>query len=93
MDVGQTITPRHQVLSDAGILALLALLSAFIPLSTDMYLPALPEMAAAFHAPTELVNLTLVLFFLFYSIGTLLWGPLSDKYGRKPMLLCGLALY
>ncbi|MHB9023106.1 MAG: multidrug effflux MFS transporter [Armatimonadota bacterium] len=80
-------------LSHTGILTLLALLSAFIPLSTDMYLPALPQMAIALHAPTHLVTLTLVLFFLFYSVGALLWGPLSDKYGRKPVLLCGLALY
>lgn len=82
-----------QRLGDGGLLALLAILSAFIPLSTDMYLPALPTMAATFHAPTALVNLTLVLFFVFYSLGTLLWGPLSDKYGRKPILLIGLVLY
>ncbi len=82
-----------QSLSDAGVLGLLALLSAFIPLSTDMYLPALPTMTKAFHAPTALVNLTLILFFVFYSLGTLLWGPLSDKYGRKAVLLIGLALY
>jgi len=84
--------PRQQ-LGEGGLLALLALLSAFIPLSTDMYLPALPTMVEALHSQKELVNLTLVLFFLFYSLGTLLWGPLSDKYGRKPTLLCGLALY
>lgn len=84
---------QPQRLGDRGLLALLALLSAFIPLSTDMYLPALPTMAATFHAPTQLVNLTLVLFFVFYSLGTLLWGPLSDKYGRKPVLFCGLVGY
>ncbi|HEX2949776.1 MAG TPA: multidrug effflux MFS transporter [Armatimonadota bacterium] len=84
---------QTQRLGERGLLALLALLSAFIPLSTDMYLPALPTMAATFHAPTHLVNLTLILFFVFYSLGTLLWGPLSDKYGRKPILLLGLAFY
>jgi len=82
-----------QHLSETGVLGLLALLSAFIPLSTDMYLPALPTMALALHAPASLVNLTLVLFFICYSLGTLLWGPLSDKYGRKPVLLIGLGLY
>ncbi|MHB9131329.1 MAG: multidrug effflux MFS transporter [Armatimonadota bacterium] len=87
------IIAGRQSLSDAGLLALLALLSAFIPLSTDMYLPALPQMADTLQTTTSLVNLTLVLFFLFYSIGTLLWGPLSDKYGRKPVLLYGLALF
>lgn len=85
--------PAPQTLNDAGLLALLALLSAFIPLSTDMYLPALPRMTETLHAPLSLVNLTLILFFAFYSFGTLLWGPLSDKYGRKPVLLIGLLCY
>lgn len=84
---------RLQRLSDAGLLGLLALLSAFVPLSTDMYLPALPRMTQALHTSASLVNLTLVLFFVCYSVGTLLWGPLSDKYGRRPVLLCGLACY
>jgi DHA1 family bicyclomycin/chloramphenicol resistance-like MFS transporter len=85
--------PPRQTLGEFGILALLALLSAFIPLSTDMYLPALPAMTKVLHAPPSMVNLTLVLFFVFYSVGTLLWGPLSDKYGRRPVLLLGLAGY
>jgi len=84
---------RTQLLGEAGLLGLLALLSAFVPLSTDMYLPALPRMTEALHASTSLVNLTLVLFFVCYSFGTLLWGPLSDKYGRRPILLCGLVCY
>ncbi|HOS44039.1 MAG TPA: multidrug effflux MFS transporter, partial [Armatimonadota bacterium] len=88
-----TEAPVPQRLRDFGLFALLALLSAFIPLSTDMYLPALPTMAANLGVPMARANLTLVLFFVFYSIGTLLWGPLSDKYGRKPILLIGLTGY
>ncbi len=85
--------PVPQRLGEFGQLALLAMLSAFIPLSTDIYLPALPTIAKTFGATEALVNLTLVLFFVFYSLGTLIWGPLSDKYGRKPVLLVGLASY
>ncbi len=85
--------PNPQRLNDTGLLMLLALLSAFIPLSTDMYLPALPTMTTAFHTTKSLVNLTLILFFMCYSLGTLLWGPLSDKYGRRPILLYGLGCY
>lgn len=94
-DASMNILERagRQRLGDGGLLALLALLSAFIPFSTDMYLPALPQMAAAMHTTPQLVNLTLILFFPFYSVGTLFWGPLSDKYGRKPVLLGGLVLY
>lgn len=40
-----------------------------------------------------LTNLTLVSFFFFYAVGTLLWGPPSDKYGRRPILILGTALY
>ena len=76
-----------------GLIALITLLSAFVPLSTDLYLPALPKMGAQFDAPANVINLTLMLFFIFYSLGTLIWGPLSDKYGRRPVLLVGMTVY
>ncbi len=80
-------------LGDRGLVALIAFLSAFVPLSTDLYLPALPTMAEHLKASTSLVNLTLVAFFVCYGVGTLLWGPLSDKHGRRPILLVGSGLY
>ncbi|NSB30201.1 DHA1 family bicyclomycin/chloramphenicol resistance-like MFS transporter [Clostridium saccharoperbutylacetonicum] len=42
---------------------------------------------------TSIVNLTLILFFAFYALGTILWGPLSDKYGRRTILIIGLTIY
>jgi len=75
------------------LIAYLALLSAFVPLSTDLYLPALPGMADYFGVQPELTNLSLSLFMLLYALSMLLWGPLSDRYGRKPILLIGLLLY
>ena len=83
----------QRYLGDKGLIILIALLSAFVPLSTDLYLPALPGMGDYFGVSANETNLTLILFFLFFSLGLLVWGPLSDKYGRRPVLLAGLALY
>lgn len=75
------------------MLLLLALLTAFPPLSTDMYLPALPHLEQIWHEPTTAINLTLSGFFIGYCFSLLLYGPLSDKYGRRPPLLVGISVY
>ena len=84
---------HQKYLHARGLIILIALLSAFVPLSTDLYLPALPVMGKNLQAPTEQINLTLSAFFVLYSVGMLVWGPLSDRYGRKPILLIGLSVY
>lgn len=71
----------------------LVLLNMFIPLSTDLYLPSLPTMTGEFTASSALVNLSLTIFFIFFAAGTLVWGPVSDKHGRKPVLLLALSIY
>lgn len=88
-----SVVRRQKYLGEKGLIALITFLSAFVPLSTDLYLPALPGMALYFNVSADLANLTLILFFVFFGAGTLLWGPLSDKYGRKPVLLIGLSIY
>jgi len=84
---------RQKHLGRKGLVVFLALLSAFVPLSTDLYLPALPGMTEYFGVPEYQTNLTLILFFVFYAAAILVWGPLSDKYGRRPILLVGLTCY
>ncbi len=84
---------KQKHLGRKGLVIFLAALTAFPALSTDLYLPALPGMTVYFHAPEYQTNLTLILFFVVYAFSTLLWGPLSDRYGRKPVLLVGLTGY
>ncbi|WP_230532525.1 multidrug effflux MFS transporter [Microvirga roseola] len=71
----------------------LALLTALGPLSTDMYLPSLPSIAAGFGATTGQAQLTLSAFLLGFAAGQFFYGPVSDRIGRRPVLLFGLGLY
>lgn len=81
------------VLGKTGMLFFLVIISAFPPLTIDLYLPALPQMVEVFNTDRSMVNLTLSSYFVTYAIGLLFWGPLSEKFGRKPILLIGLASY
>ncbi|GAB3294299.1 multidrug effflux MFS transporter [Pseudidiomarina andamanensis] len=71
----------------------LALLTAFGPLSIDMYLPAFGDIAASFSTESNRVELSLTSFFLGLFIGQLLYGTASDRFGRKPPLYFGIVLY
>ncbi len=75
------------------MIALLALLAAFPPLSTDMYLAAIPLLVKSWQMPLATVNLTLIGFFITYCGFLLVYGPMSDRYGRRPPLLIRLGLY
>ena len=75
------------------LIVILGALTAFAPLSTDMYLPALPSIAHDFGASIGAVERTLTSFFLGFALGQALFGPLADRFGRKGPLLWGLGLY
>jgi MFS transporter, DHA1 family, multidrug resistance protein len=79
--------------SERTLLLILAGLMAFGPLSIDMYLPGFPLIAADFAVPTARVELSLASFFIGLALGQLLHGPLSDRYGRRPIVLLGLGVY
>lgn len=71
----------------------LAVLVGLGPLSTDMYLPALPQMALDLAVTAGDIQLTLSLFLVGFAVAQLFYGPLSDRFGRKPVLLAGLLLF
>jgi DHA1 family bicyclomycin/chloramphenicol resistance-like MFS transporter len=71
----------------------LIVISAIPPLSTDIYLPSLPAITTEFQVTDADTNATLIGFFLPYGFSTLVWGALSDKYGRRPILIVGSFLY
>jgi len=72
---------------------LLALFTSLGPLSIDMYLPALPQMAEDFQVSTLQIANTLPAYFMGLAIGQLIYGPISDRIGRKKPLYFGMALY
>jgi len=72
---------------------ILGALTAFAPMSIDMYLPAMPAMERSLATDAAAVQLTLSTFFLGLAAGQLVYGPLSDRFGRKRPLLAGLLLY
>src|SRR5207244_5234251 len=76
-----------------GFTAILGALTAFGPLSIDMYLPALPTLADSFGTSPSRVQLTLSAFLLGFGAGQLVYGPTADRWGRKPPLLTGIGLY
>jgi DHA1 family bicyclomycin/chloramphenicol resistance-like MFS transporter len=76
-----------------GTLALLSVLMAFGPISTDLYLPALPTMAAALHSDAGTMEWTVSGYLIGFSLGQLIWGPIGDRYGRRWPVAAGVALF
>src|SRR5579872_1154859 len=76
-----------------GLTLLLGALAGMTALAIDMSLPALPTLTRELAASPQSVQLTLNLFILGYAGGQLLYGPLSDRFGRRRMLLLGLCVY
>ena len=80
-------------MSRVRLIILLGSLSAFGPLSIDMYLPALPQLSADFHVGATAAQLTLTACLAGLALGQLAAGPLSDRFGRRRPLLLGLGLF
>ena len=90
---GSWLARPQEHLGTLGLMVLLVGTSMLMPLSLDMYTPAVPQMAERLSTTTAMVNLTLVGYNFFFAVGLLIFGPLSDRRGRRPVLLSGLAFY
>jgi len=75
------------------LLLILGLLAAIGPMSIDMYLPSMPTIAREFAVAPGDVQMTLSVFFVGFAVVQLAYGPLSDRFGRRPVLLGGIAVY
>lgn len=76
-----------------ALTALLAALSAIGPLTTDMYLPSLPDIARQLSASTAQAQFTISAYLIGFAVGQIFYGPVSDRHGRKPILILAIALY
>jgi len=85
--------PAKVRLGRLGLLLMLGSLTAFGPLAIDMYLPALPRLAEAYQASPAAVQMTLATFFAGFAVGQAFYGPITDRYGRKPPLYFSLTLF
>lgn len=87
-----SLDPRNE-LSKFHLILTLGALAALGPLSIDMYLPAFPAIAEDLHTSSGPLGATLATFFVGLCVGQLIYGPISDKVGRRSPLLFGLTLY
>ena len=79
--------------SSTGFVAILMVMIALLPLSTDLYLASLPGLSRYFDSSISEVQLTLSVFVAGFALSQLVLGPLSDRFGRRPVLLACCALY
>ena len=91
---GRALSPVDRRRAESlSVAALLVALSAIAPLAVDMFLPSMPTMADEFGTPESTLQLAVTLFLLAFAASQLIYGPLSDRYGRRPVLAGGLVLF
>lgn len=85
--------PSKRQVQELRLLIILSALMAFASISTDMYLPALPQLVHDLDTDMAHVELTISTFLIGFSLGQLFWGPASDRYGRRRPILLGIGLF
>ena len=92
-NLGEWLIADEPRLGAVGMIVLILFAGLVTPFAMDMYTPAIPQMVGALDTDESMVNLTLVGFVAASAVGLLLFGTISDKYGRKPVLLGGAVAY
>ena len=85
--------PRTAAVSHTLAAFTLALLLGLQPVTTDVYLPALPLLTRELGAGMDAAQLTMSALILAFGLAQMVWGPVADRIGRRPVLLAGLTLY
>ena len=75
------------------LILFLGLIFGFGPFLTDMYLPAFPQLKECFGTDSSMIQLSLSSCMLGLAIGQVVWGPLSDRHGRRPVMMFSLSLF
>jgi len=91
--LGRVIDAPALPIAPGLVIVVLAALLALQPVTTDLYLPALPVLTRSLNASVAAGQLTLSALLLAFGCSQLFWGPVSDRFGRRPVLLAGLLLY
>ncbi|MDR2635409.1 MAG: multidrug effflux MFS transporter [Campylobacteraceae bacterium] len=79
--------------TEKQLVFILAALSAITPLAIDMYLPAVNTMSQSLNVPEPQVAISISIFFMGLAVGQLIGGPISDAYGRRPIVIAGLGIF
>jgi DHA1 family bicyclomycin/chloramphenicol resistance-like MFS transporter len=88
-----SIDPVSPVRQPGHVLAILGLLMGFASISTDLYLPAMPDIRTSLGTTSGMVELTVSGYLVGFSLGQLAWGPISDRLGRRLPISVGLTLF
>lgn len=87
------LTSSNRMKKQWYFICLILFMSPLAGIGIDLYAPSLPWVAKALHVKADLIRLTMAMYLLGFALGPLLFGPLSDTYGRKKILVVGLVLY
>ena len=85
--------PHTSPMSSRWVVLFLSLLLGLQPVATDLYLPALPALTLDLGASLSQAQLTLTAMLLAFGFSQLVWGPVSDRWGRRPVLILGMGLF